>query len=45
MTKGMEFLTGIYSMSSGKAITETGKPKVNINKETSEVSIVFKMNF
>lgn len=43
MTKGMEFLTGIYKMSSGNDINESGKPKVNVNKETGEVSITFKM--
>lgn len=37
MTKGMEFLTGIYKMSTN------GKPKVNVNKETGEVSFTFKM--
>jgi SNF2 family DNA or RNA helicase len=43
MTKGMEFLTGIYKMSTGNDISESGKPKVNVNKETGEVSITFKM--
>jgi len=45
MTKGMEFLTGIYKMSTGNDIGENGKPKVNVNKETGEVSITFKMDF
>ncbi len=45
MTKGMEFLTGIYKMSTGNDISNSGKPKVNINKETGEVSITFKMEF
>ncbi|MGB1283592.1 MAG: DEAD/DEAH box helicase, partial [Polaribacter sp.] len=45
MTKGMEFLTGIYAMSSGKSVENTTKPKVNVNKETGEVSISFKMDF
>jgi SNF2 family DNA or RNA helicase len=45
MTKGMEFLTGIYAMSSGKSIEKTTKPRVNVNKETGEVSITFKMDF
>jgi len=44
MTKGMEFLTGIYAMSSGKSVENTAKPKVNVNKETGEVSITFKMD-
>jgi hypothetical protein len=43
MTKGMEFLTGIYKMSTGNDINESGKPKVNVNKETGEVSITFKV--
>jgi len=43
MTKGMEFLTGIYKMSTGNEMAASGKPKVNVNKETGEVSITFKM--
>jgi len=43
MTKGMEFLTGIYKMSTGNDMSNLGKPKVNVNKETGEVSITFKM--
>ncbi len=43
MTKGMEFLTGIYKMSTGNDIAATGKPTVSVNKETGEVSITFKM--
>lgn len=43
MTKGMEFLTGIYKMSTGNDMAASGKPKVNVNKETGEVSITFKM--
>jgi len=45
MTKGMEFLTGIYNMSTGNKIDANGKPKVEVNKETGEVSITFKMDF
>ncbi|MDD3721926.1 MAG: DEAD/DEAH box helicase [Lutibacter sp.] len=44
MTKGMEFLTGMYAMSSGKKVENAAKPKVNVNKETGEVSITFKMD-
>ncbi len=44
MTKGMEFLTGIYKMSTGNEISGSGKPKVKVNKETGEVSITFKMD-
>jgi SNF2 family DNA or RNA helicase len=43
MTKGMEFLTGIYQMSTGKGLNTSSKPKVNVNKDTGEVSISFKM--
>ncbi|MBJ7879601.1 DEAD/DEAH box helicase [Gelidibacter salicanalis] len=43
MTKGMEFLTGIYKMGTGKDMPAAGKPRVSINKETGEVSITFKM--
>lgn len=45
MTKGMEFLTGMYQMSTGSEVKSSGKPKVNVNKETGEVSISFKMDF
>ncbi|WP_142783912.1 DEAD/DEAH box helicase [Changchengzhania lutea] len=45
MTKGMEFLTGIFNMSTGNELSATGeKPKVKVNKETGEVSISFKMD-
>lgn len=44
MTKGMEFLTGIYKMSTGQEIAQEGQPCVKVNKETGEVSITFKMN-
>ncbi len=43
MTKGMDFLSGIYKMSTGNDLTTNGKPKVHINKETGEVSISFKI--
>ena len=45
MTKGMEFLTGIFKMSTGNDLSADGKPKVKVNKETGEVSITFKMDF
>ncbi|MEW4923515.1 DEAD/DEAH box helicase [Algibacter sp. 2305UL17-15] len=44
MTKGMEFLTGLYQMSTGKNLANGETPKVNVNKETGEVSISFKMD-
>ncbi len=43
MTKGMEFLTGIFKMSTGKELSTNGKPKVEIDKATGEVSIKFKL--
>jgi len=43
MSNGMDFLMGIFKMSTGKDMGEKGKPKVNVNKETGEVSITFKM--
>ncbi len=43
MTKGMEFLTGLFQMSTGMSLGNDRKPKVNVNKETGEVSISFKM--
>ena len=43
MTKGMEFLTGLFQMSTGKSLGKNSNPKVNVNKETGEVSISFKM--
>ena len=43
MTKGMEFLTGLYQMSSGQKLTKKSKPKVKIDKESGEISISFKM--
>lgn len=43
MTKGMEFLTGIFKMSTGKNLETEGKPKVEIDKATGEVSIKFKL--
>lgn len=45
MTKGMEFLTGLYQMSTGEKTTNTSTPKVKVDKETGEVSISFKMEF
>lgn len=44
MTKGMEFLTGLYQMSTGNKTDTANKPKVKVNKDTGEVSISFKMD-
>ena len=43
MHKGMEFLTGIFKMSTGKDLGTKGEPQVKIDKESGEVSITFKM--
>lgn len=43
MSKGIEFLSGIYKMSTGKEMTTSGKPTVQVNKDTGEVSIKFKI--
>ncbi len=43
MNKGMEFLTGIFKMSTGKDLGAKGEPKVNIDKDSGEVSITFKI--
>jgi len=44
MGKGMDFLAGMYKMSTGKELTTQGKPKINVNKETGEVAITFKID-
>ena len=43
MNKGMEFLTGIFKMSTGKELGAKGEPKVSVDRESGEVSITFKM--
>ncbi|VAW41321.1 hypothetical protein MNBD_GAMMA01-1502 [hydrothermal vent metagenome] len=43
MNKGMDFLTGIFKMSTGKDLGTQGEPKVNIDRESGEVSITFKL--
>jgi len=43
MTKGMEFLTGLYQMNTGQQLSNSAAPKVNVNQETGEVSISFKV--
>lgn len=43
MNKGVEFLSGIYKMSTGKDMSTSGKPTVKVNKDTGEVSISFKL--
>jgi SNF2 family DNA or RNA helicase len=43
MGKGMDFLAGMYKMSTGKELATQGKPKINVNKETGEVAITFKI--
>lgn len=43
MTKGMEFLTGLYQINTGQNLTSGNIPKVKVNNETGEVSISFKV--
>lgn len=43
MNKGIEFLSGIYKMSTGKEMTTDGKPNVKVDRESGEVSISFKL--
>lgn len=43
MGKGMDFLAGMYKMSTGKELTTQGKPKISVNKDTGEVAITFKI--
>jgi len=43
MSKGMEFLTGMFKMSTGKDLGAKGQPVIKIDKESGEVSITFKM--
>ena len=43
MTKGMEFLTDLFQMSTRQNFEKRNKPKVKVDKETGEVSISFKM--
>lgn len=44
MTKGMEFLTGLYEMNTGKKLTNDTSPKVKVDSKTGEVSISFKLH-
>jgi len=44
MTKGIDFLAGIYKMSTGNDMNPEGKPNVKVNEKTGEVSIVFKLD-
>ncbi len=43
MSKGMEFLTGMFKMSTGKDLGAKGQPAIKVDKESGEVSITFKM--
>lgn len=44
MNKGMEFLTGLFKMSTGKDLS-AGQNKIEIDKETGEVVMRFKVDF
>ncbi|MCR9286759.1 MAG: hypothetical protein NXI23_05130 [Bacteroidetes bacterium] len=43
MNQGMQFLAGFYKMSTGKEMT-SGQQKVEIDKETGEVVMRFKLD-
>ena len=42
MNSGMQFLSGLFKMSTGKDIRMEGQ-KIEINKETGEVTMKFKL--
>jgi SNF2 family DNA or RNA helicase len=42
MTSGMQFLAGLFKMSTGKEL-ELGDEQIRINKETGEVTMTFKL--
>lgn len=43
LNKGMEFLSGLYKMSTGKEMFDQDKKSIKINKDTGEVTLTFKM--
>lgn len=43
MNKGMEFLSGLYKMSTGKTLNPEGN-RIEINKETGEIVMRFRVN-
>lgn len=43
MSKGMEFLTGMFKMSTGKELGTKGEPIVKVDKQSGEISITLKM--
>jgi SNF2 family DNA or RNA helicase len=42
LLKGMEFLSGIYQMSTGKPLGDGSEPTLSIDKETGEVTMKFR---
>ncbi len=44
MTKGMDFLAGLFKMTTGNDLHSNGKPKINVNRETGEISFTFKFS-
>lgn len=44
LEKGMDFLAGIYEMSSGKKLTTQGEKSIKVDRETGEVTMKFKVN-
>ena len=43
LNKGMEFLSGIYQMATGESLQQAGNHKIEIDKETGEVVMRFKI--
>jgi len=45
LSKGMDFLSGIYEMSSGKKLNAEGNKTISVDRETGEVTMKFKIDF
>lgn len=45
LTKGMEFLSGLFEMSTGQKLGGTDGHTIKVDKETGEVTLKFKMKF
>jgi hypothetical protein len=45
LTKGMEFLSGLFEMSTGQKLGGTDGHTIKVDKESGEVTLKFKMKF
>jgi superfamily II DNA/RNA helicase len=45
LTKGMEFLSGLFEMTTGEKLGGTDGHTIKVDKETGEVTLKFKMKF